>query len=108
MLTKGKNRLLLEKIAFNYLPDMFPTDASRRLALRFPNAYNVEHLVELALAEVGGYNWLDEEGYDFDDENASDSKTCTLREYDKALCISKIENKIGSFRMVIYNEFKDD
>ena len=105
---KGKNCAILENIAFKFLPDMFPTAASRKLALKYPNAYNVEHLVELALAEVGGYNWVDEEGYDFDDENYSDSKTCTLRCYDHQLGLTKIENKIGSFRMVVYNEFKDD
>jgi hypothetical protein len=108
MLKQGKNRVILEKICFTYLPDMFPTKESQGLALKYPNAYNVEHLVELALAKVGGYNWVDEEGYDFDDADFSDSKTCTLRCYDGQLGLTKIQNKIGSFRMVIYNEFKDD
>ena len=108
IISKGKNRLILEKICFPYLPDMFPTEASRRLALAHPNAYNVEHLVELALSEVGGYPFVDAEGYDFTDEDYSDSKTCTLRIRDNTFTIGKIENKIGSFRIVVYNEIKDD
>jgi len=108
MISKGKNRLILEKICFPYLPDMFPTEASRRLALAHPNAYNVEHLVEIALSEVGGYPFVDADGYDFTDEDYSDSKTCTLRSRDNTFTINKIENKVGSFRIVIYNEIKDD
>jgi len=107
LLPQGKKRLILEEICFPYLPDMFPTKASRKLALAHPNAYYVEHLVELALAKTGGYEFVDADGYDFEDEDFSDSKTCTLRLKDNMLTISKTENKIGSFRIVVYNEIKD-
>lgn len=108
LLRKGKKRLILEQICFPYLSDMFPTQASCKLALTHPDAYNVEHLVELALAQTGGYEFVDADGYDFLDEDFSDSKTCTLRQKDQMLTIGKTENKIGSFRIVVYNEIKDD
>jgi len=108
MIQQGKSRLILEQICFPYLPDMFPTKASRKLALAHPNAYNVEHLVELALSQTGGYEFVDADGYDFLDPDRSDSKTCTLRCRDKMFTIGKTENKVGSFRIVIYNEIKDE
>ena len=44
---------------------------------------------------------------DFDDIDNSDAKTCTVRERDRGLTIGKTENKIGSFRIVVYNEITE-
>ena len=42
-------------------------------SIKMCKAFNVEYLIELALAKVGGYNFVDESGFDFDDY--SDSKS---------------------------------
>lgn len=102
-----KHTRLLEEICFVHLHSMFPTVKSREIALQNPKMFNVEHMVEIAMANVGGYNFVDEYGYDFDDEDHSDCKTATLRAHDRTMIISKIENKIGSFRIVVYNEISD-
>jgi len=104
---KGKQYRILNEILFQYLPDFFPTKANKKNALAYPNAYNVEHLVELAMANVGGYKWVDAIGYDFDDKDKSDAKTCTLRKHDAQFTLNKIEHKIGSLRIVVYNEITD-
>ena len=39
-----KNKTILEEIVFPVLTEMFPTTTSRKLALKHPNAYNVEHV----------------------------------------------------------------
>ena len=46
-------------------------------------------------------------GYDFDDKDKSDAKTCTLRKHDAQFTLNKIEHKIGSLRIVVYNEITD-
>ncbi|MDC0863057.1 hypothetical protein OAP74_01125, partial [bacterium] len=63
----NKNTTFLKNIIFKYLPENFPTATSQKLALQFPQAYNVEHLTEIALAKVGGYDFVDASGYDFSD-----------------------------------------
>lgn len=63
----AKNRRILQDVGFEYLDDMFPTKASRELALEYPTLYNVEHLVELAIAKVGGLTFVDGDGYDHSD-----------------------------------------
>lgn len=98
---------ILQDIVFPHMHHLFPTKDARNLALKHPKAFNVEHLVEICMAAIGGYNFVDEYGRDFDDIDNSDSKTCTLREYSKDLTIGKIEHKIGSFRVVCYNEITD-
>jgi len=102
-----KHSKVLGDIIFPHFHHLFPTEKSRQIALKNPKAFNIEHLVELVMANIGGYNFVDEYGRDFDDANNSDSKTCTLRAHDSSLCIGKIEHKIGSFRVVCYNEIKN-
>ena len=103
----NKHTRILEEICFKYLPDVFPTKKSRETALAHPKIFNIEHMVELALAKLGGYNFIDDDGRDFDDIDNSDAKTCTVRERDRGLTIGKTENKIGSFRIVVYNEITE-
>jgi hypothetical protein len=71
--------------------------------------FNIERLIEESLAAVGGYNFVDETGRDFDCKWNSDSKTVTVIPDGKArtAVIGSIENKIGSLRITIYNPFKE-
>lgn len=73
-------------------------------ALNYPKAFNVEYLTEIALAKIGGYTYLDEDGYDFDDY--SDSKTSSV-EPGKQVSIPSLEEKIGDIRCIVYNPFYD-
>jgi hypothetical protein len=73
-------------------------------SIKMCKAFNVEYLIELALAKVGGYNFVDESGFDFDDY--SDSKTASV-EPRGGVSIGSLETKIGSIRAVIYNPFED-
>ena len=57
--------------------------------------------------EDSQYKWVDAIGYDFDDKDKSDAKTCTLRKHDAQFTLNKIEHKIGSLRIVVYNEITD-
>ena len=99
-----KNKTLLTDVIFHTLGEMFPTKTSQQAALKYPKAYNVEHLVEIALSKLGGYEFVDEEGYDFTD--LSDSKTCSVNASDQSVVISSVENKIGALRIVVYNYHK--
>ena len=103
-----KHYRILEEILFEHFPEFFPNKQSRKRALSDPNFFNIEHMVEVAMANVGGYNWVDATGYDFDDEDFSDAKTCTLRKHDSQFAIGRVERKIGSLRIVMYNEITDD
>lgn len=102
----SKETVFLEKIMFKYLPEYFPTKRVRELALQFPKAFNVEHLTEIALAKIGGYDFVDAAGYDFTDY--SDSKTATVASYDNCCAIGSVENKIGAIRLCVYNSYKED
>ena len=101
----SKQRTLLKEIIIPVLDELFPTESSKQYALTNPHIYNVEHLVELCLAKVGGYEFIDEEGYDFTDY--SDSKTTTVNETRLVMEIGSVETKIGSLRICAYNPIKE-
>ena len=103
--TMCKQTAFLNDIMFEYLPEYFPTKTVRQLALKFPNVYNIEHLTELALAKIGGYDFIDASGYDFTDY--SDSKTATVASYDNCCAINSVENKIGAIRLCVYNSYRE-
>jgi hypothetical protein len=71
--------------------------------------YNVEHIVEDAMAVVGGYQYVDCDHYDNSDY--SETKTGTCRQHDRTATVSGIISrhtktaKVGDIRAVIYNEF---
>jgi hypothetical protein len=76
------------------------------IALKHPEIYNIERLTELALAKLGGYKFVDEEGYDFTD--FSDCKTTSTNAKTNKLEIGSIETKIGALRIICYNYVKQD
>ena len=102
-----KNTVFLRDIIFEHLPELFPTKSSRQLALKTPKAFNVEHLVEIALerASTGSYEFVDRDGYDFTD--FSDSKTATISSSEQRCTVNSLENKIGAIRLCVYNGYRD-
>jgi hypothetical protein len=94
---------LARDIIIPYYPDKDVV----RVAKKFPTLLNTERFVELCLAKIGGYNYVDEEGRDFDDKYNSDAKTCTVNVNNHRAAIQGVQTKIGSLRVVCYNMPKD-
>lgn len=114
----GKARALIRDVILPHHPD-YIDPAVRLLALKRPEHYNVERLVEESLAYVGGYNFIDAAHADFDDAVNSDSKTSSFKMYVNArgykiysgkissvLSDSGVE-KTGALRITIYNPVTD-
>ena len=106
-----KSQLIFRDIVFKYHPAFVRSPSLRKLALEEPEIFNVERLVELCMSTLGGYEFLDADGYDFSDW--SDSKTATIGLNDSVAVVGNIlgrgkqgEAKIGDLRVVLYNPFK--
>lgn len=109
----NKNYKLINEIVNKYHPSFKNNPEYQKFALEFHDVLNVERLVEYTLAEVGGYNFVDEVGRDFDCAYDSDSKTVTVvnnggKQQCRVMIIGSVENKIGSLRVTVYNPFKDE
>jgi len=104
-----KNEIIFKKILFKYHPSFQSPEAQHQvLNVLGPKSFNVEHLVEQAFSYVGGYDFIDAVGFDFNDPEFSDSKTVSVNR-DRAVAeLGSIGNKIGTLRIVIYNPFVQD
>jgi hypothetical protein len=104
----NKHQRILQDIAHRHLPE-YGTQVSLPALLSNWRHYNVEHIVEDAMARVGGYEYVNADHYDNSDY--SETKTGTLRKHDKTVSISNIISrytstpKAGDIRAVIFNEF---
>ena len=101
----NKHTAILTEIAAVYLPEY--QDRTEEL-IRYHRHYNVEHIVETAMALIGGYEFVDEHTHDNSDY--SETKTGTIRTHDSVATISNIvtdagQAKCGDIRAVIYNQF---
>lgn len=101
MILPEKNRMILEQVVVPHL-DEFKTPEQRKFALENPEAFNIERLVELTLARVGGLKFVDADGYDFLPDY-SDSKTVSVNQKTYKAEINGVENKVGALRIVAYN-----
>ena len=101
----SKHLVLMRDLITQHHPEFLNNPSLTAYALQRPDLFNVERLVEEALAHVGGYEFLDADGYDFSDY--SDSKTATVADYDRVLAIGSVECKIGALRITAYNPHKD-
>jgi len=100
----SKNEVLMREIIVKYHPDFVNSKDLKRVGLEKSKHFNVESLIEECLASVGGYKFVDEDGYDFTD--FSDSKTVSVNRNTLKAEISSVETKIGAIRIVAYNPFK--
>jgi hypothetical protein len=103
-----KNLVLLRDVINVYHPTFSTNKQLQKYALESPTAFNVERLIEECLAHVGGYDFVNEEGRDFNDTTNSDSKTLTVNPAKRRAELGSIANKIGSLRITIYNPHKDN
>lgn len=71
--------------------------------------FNVEHLVEQAMCELGGYEFVDQHHYDNSDY--SDTKTASINTHDRFATVGSIlsrdggQPKAGDLRVVLYNPY---
>ena len=104
----NKHQCILKDIAHQHLPEY---QVGKQLPTLLNNwrHYNVEHIVEDAMAHVGGFEYVNQAHYDNTDY--SETKTGTCRQHDRTATISGIISrhsktpKAGDIRAVIYNEF---
>ena len=101
----SKHLVLMRDVICKYHPRFRKSEDIRRFGLEAPEHFNIERLVEESLAAVGGYKFVDEEGYDFSD--FSDSKTTSINYGDNSATVMGVECKIGALRIVAYNPFKN-
>jgi len=104
----SKNYVLMRDIISKYHPEFRDSKNTslQKYALKNPDIFNCERLIEETLAAVGGYNFVNETGRDFDCPYNSDSKTTSLG-CGSGFQILGVENKIGSLRITVYNPYKD-
>lgn len=73
--------------------------------------FNVEHLVEQAMAELGGYEFVD--AHHYDNSDYSDTKTASINTHDRFATVGSILSrdggtaKQGDLRVVLYNPYYD-
>lgn len=113
----SKNSVLLTDVIFKYHPDYANHKKRQQIALKNPQHYNVEVMVEEALAHIGPYTRTDKALSDFSDY--SDSKTSSIRvksttNSSNIFCgeirnVSTISgnDKIGALRCIIYNPHRE-
>jgi len=104
----NKHELIMRDIILKYnILEGLDIHVDKNTAMKRAQAFNVEHLVELAMEKIGDYTFLDESGYDFSD--FSDCKTASIGvpkgRTSGQMAISALGTKIGAIRAVIYNPF---
>lgn len=107
-----KTRTLFRNIVNKFHPD-FSSASLRSQVEKNPKIFNIEHLIELTMAHVGGYDFTNAEHSDFSD--GTECKTGSIRPSPSkaggksyGLEISSIVSaggtiKAGDVRAVIYN-----
>jgi hypothetical protein len=106
-----KTKTLFSKIVLPFLPEF---ESISNIVKNTPNVINIEHLIELAMARVGGYDFIDAPHCDFSD--MSESKTASVLPspvsmsaiFTYPLYITNVvsaagQKKIGLIRAVVYN-----
>jgi len=112
----SKHYTLMHDVITKHHPN-FTSRSVKRLALDRPEIFNVEHLIEECLAELGGYQLVGGEHQDFCD--GSDSKTSSIsstandgglthRGTIKNVRTSGGNLKIGALRVVVYNPIEQN
>lgn len=112
----NKNFILMRDVILKYHPDFQKGSSLRKYALKRPESFNVELLVEEALATQGHYALVSQAHADFSD--GSDSKTASIRAVARSGNIHSGAitgvagpggvSKVGALRCTIYNPVKQD
>ena len=111
-----KTRTLFNEIVHRYHPE-FKSKSMLKLVEKHPGIFNIGHLIELTMAEIGGYDVVDGHGYDFSDgtecKTASVMPTAsifkgTLRQSYPVYISGVVQPitgamKTGDIRAVVYN-----
>lgn len=100
-----KEYLFMRDIITQYHPEFKSSQDLQAFGLKYPGHFNIEFLIEECLAAIGGYKFVDAEGYDFCDY--SDSKTTTVNANTGVVTISSVETKIGALRITAFNPIKN-
>lgn len=108
----SKHKLFMEQIVCKYHPEFKASKDLQMYGMKHAEIFNIERLIEESLASVGGYDFVDEDGRDFNCAYNSDSKTVSVvnnggASQSKVIIIQSVENKIGSLRVTIYNPFNN-
>jgi hypothetical protein len=106
----SKHTVFMEQIVCKYHPEFKKSKDLQMYGMKHAEIFNIERLIEESLASVGGYDFVDEDGRDFNCAYNSDSKTVSVvnnGSQSKVIIIQSVENKIGSLRVTIYNPFNN-
>ena len=107
-----KNKTLFRNIVNKYHPD-FKSKSLLKQVEKHPSIFNIEHLIELTMAEIGGYKFIDADHCDFSD--GTECKTGSVSpnptkpgrnsyRLEISNVVSQAGNiKEGDVRVVIYN-----
>ena len=109
----SKHTLFMEQIVCKYHPEFKKSRDLQKYGMKHAEIFNIERLIEESLAKVGGYDFVDEDGRDFNCQDNSDSKTVSVvnnggQQMSRVLMIGNVGTKIGSLRVTIYNPYKND
>ena len=74
----GKHSIFMEQIVCKYHPDFVKSKDLQEYGKKYPEIFNIERLIEESLSAVGGYDFVDEDGRDFNCPYDSDSKTVSV------------------------------
>ena len=112
-----KNTAILKNVLFNHLPSIFPNQED---ALKWPKAFNVEHLVEIAMEEVNGHKFVDANGYDHEDFTETKTTSVWGNTFQSNISAKfEISNvgrygnaghgeKMGDIRLIVYNPWIEE
>ena len=114
----SKNSLLLSEVITKYHPAFLETISLQEAAIKYPDIFNVEMLIEECYPTIGPYTRTDDALSDFSD--LSDSKTSRIRtnaanttgntyagEIRNVSTLSG-NDKVGALRCIIYNPHREN
>jgi|APCry1669189534_1035231.scaffolds.fasta_scaffold134668_2 hypothetical protein len=110
-MTETKHSVLMRDIIIKFHPRFKTNDEIKKFALKYPDSFNVEHLVEECFPTIGKFKFVDGIGYDNSDYSEDKTASIRLRPLSKNTYAGEISGvsrangneKIGALRCIIYN-----
>lgn len=112
-----KKHYIIKNIVLQYYPQYLNTTPEiQEWLLSYPEHFDSLYLMEQTIAMIGGYEFVNEQGYDFNDKCKSDLKTVSIsingrRGSAVSYAVTPIRNvktKIGPIRLAVYNIHTDE